>query len=44
MLGTHVESNGAHIDNREEYGSSTYSSHQSYEDNIDFDGESKSMS
>ena len=43
MLGIHVDSDGAIIDNREEYGSSTSSSNHSSEDNIDSDGVSESM-
>jgi hypothetical protein len=43
MLGIHVDSDGALIDNREEYGSSTSSSNHSSEDNVDFDGVSESM-
>jgi hypothetical protein len=38
MLGMHVDSNGAFIDNGEEYGSSTSSSNHSFEDNVDSDG------
>jgi hypothetical protein len=38
MLGMHVDSDGAFIDNREEYGSSTSSSKHSSEDNVDSDG------
>jgi hypothetical protein len=44
MLGMHVDSDGAFINNREKYGSSTSSSNHSYEDNIDFDGILESMS
>jgi hypothetical protein len=44
MLGMHVDSDGAFIDNREEYGSSTSSSNHSSKDNVDFDGISESMS
>jgi hypothetical protein len=44
MLGIHVDSNGALIDNREEYGSSTSSSNHSFEDNVDSNGVPKSMS
>ena len=40
----HVESEGAFIENREEYGSSTSSSNHSYEYNVDSDGISKTMS
>ena len=43
ILGMHVDSDGAFIDKREEYGSSTSSNHSS-EDNVDFDGISESMS
>ena len=43
MLGMYVDSDGAFIDNREEYGSSTSSSNHSYEDNVDSDDVSKSM-
>ena len=38
MLGMHVDSYGAFIDNREEYGSSTSSFNHSSENNVDFDG------
>jgi hypothetical protein len=44
MLGMHVDSDGAFIENREEYGSSTSSSNHSYEDNVDFGGISETMS
>jgi hypothetical protein len=44
MLGMHVDSDGAFIDNRKEYGSYTSSSNHSSEENVDFDGISKSMS
>jgi hypothetical protein len=44
MLGMHVDSYGAFIDNREEYGSSTSSSNHSSEDNVDVDGISESTS
>jgi hypothetical protein len=44
MLGMHVDSDGAFIDNREEYGSSTSSSNHSSEDNVDSDGISETMS
>jgi hypothetical protein len=44
MLGMHVGSDGAFIGNREEYGSSTSSFNHSSEDNVDYDGISKSMS
>jgi hypothetical protein len=44
MLGMHVDSDGAFIDNREEYGSSTSSSKHSSEDNVDSDGISETMS
>jgi hypothetical protein len=43
MLGIHADSDGALIDNREEYGSSTSSSSHSSEDNVDSDGVSESM-
>lgn len=46
MLGRHVDSDGAFIDNREEYGSSTSSYNNSSEDNVDYDdgvSESPSM-
>ena len=43
MLGMHANSNGAFIDNREEYGSSTSSSNHSSEDNVDSDGISETM-
>jgi hypothetical protein len=38
MLGIYANLDGALIDNREEYGSSTYSSSHSYEDNVDSEG------
>ena len=44
MLSMHVDSNGAFIDNREDYGSSKSSSKHSSEDNVDSDGISKTMS
>ena len=44
MLGVHVDSDGAFIDNREEYGSYTSSSNHSSEENVDSDGISKTMS
>jgi hypothetical protein len=44
MLGMHVDSDGAFIDNREDYGSSTSSSNHSYEDNVDSDGISETTS
>jgi hypothetical protein len=44
MLGMHLDSYGAFIDNREEYGSSTSSSKHSSEDNVDSDGVSETMS
>jgi hypothetical protein len=44
MLGMHVDSDGAFIDNREEYGSSTSSSKHSSEYNVDYDGISETMS
>jgi hypothetical protein len=44
MLGMHVDSNGAFIDNREEHESSTYSSNHSSEDNVDSNGISETMS
>jgi hypothetical protein len=44
MLGMHVDPDGAFIDNRKEYGSSTSSSKHSSEDNVDSDGISKTMS
>jgi hypothetical protein len=43
MLGMQVDSYGAFIDNREEFGSSTSSSNHSSEDNVDSDGISESM-
>jgi hypothetical protein len=44
MLGMHVDSDGAFIDNREDYGSSTSSSKHSLVDNVDSDGISETMS
>jgi hypothetical protein len=44
MLSMHVDSDGAFIDNREEYGSYTPSSKHSFEDNVDYDGISETMS
>jgi hypothetical protein len=44
MLGMHVDSDGAFIDNREEYGSSTSPSNHSFEDNVDSYGISETMS
>jgi hypothetical protein len=44
MLGIHVDSDGAFIDNKEEYGSSTSSSNHSFEDYADSNGISESMS
>ena len=44
MFGMHVDSDGAFIKNREEYGSSTYSSKHSSEENVDSDGISETMS
>jgi hypothetical protein len=44
MLGMHVDSDGAFINNREEYGSSTSSSKHSSEDNVDSDGISETIS
>jgi hypothetical protein len=44
MLGMHVDSDGASIDNREEYGPSTYSSKHSSEHNVDSNGISETMS
>jgi hypothetical protein len=44
MLGMHVDSDGAFINNREEYGSSTSSSNHSFEDNVNSDGISETMS
>ena len=43
ILGIHEDSYGALIDSREEYGSSTYSSNHSSEENVVFDGVSESM-
>jgi hypothetical protein len=44
MLGMHVDSDGAFIDNREKYGSFTSLSYHSFEDNVDFNGISETMS
>jgi hypothetical protein len=44
MLGMHVDSDGAFIDNREEYGSSTSSSNHSFGENVDCNGISETMS
>jgi hypothetical protein len=44
MLVMHVDSDGAFIKNREDYGSSTSSSTHSYEDNVESNGISESMS
>jgi hypothetical protein len=44
MLFMHVDSDGAFIDNGEDYGSSTYSSNHSYEENVDSDGILETMS
>ena len=44
MVGMHVDSYGAFIDNREEYGSSTYSSNHSFEVNVESDGILETMS
>jgi hypothetical protein len=44
MLGMHVDSDGAFIDNREEYGSSTSSSRHSSEDIVDSNGILETMS
>jgi hypothetical protein len=44
MLGMHVDSDGAFIHNKEEYGSSTSSSNYLSENNVDSDGISESMS
>jgi hypothetical protein len=44
MLGMHVNSNGAFIENKEEYGSYTSPSNHSSENNVDSNGISKSMS
>ena len=44
MLGMHVDSDGAFIDNREEYGSYTSSSNHSSEDNVDSNGISENTS
>jgi hypothetical protein len=43
MMGIDVDSDGAPIDNREEYGSSTSSSSPSSAENVDSDGVSESM-
>jgi hypothetical protein len=43
MLSMHVDSDGAFINNGEEYGSSTSASNHSSENNVDSDGISKSM-
>ena len=43
MMGIDVDSDGAPIDNREEYGSSTSSSSPSSTENVDFDGVLESM-
>ena len=43
MMGINVDSDGAPIDNREEYGSSTSSSNPSSAENVDSDGVSDSM-
>ena len=43
MMGIDVDSDGAPIDNREEYGSSTSSSSPSSTENVDSDGVSESM-
>ena len=43
MMGINVDSDGAPIDNREEYGSSTSSSSPSFAENVYFDGVSYSM-
>ena len=43
MMGINVDSDGAPIDNREEYGSSTSSSSPSSAENVDSDGVSNSM-
>jgi len=43
-LGMHVDLDGAFINNREEYGSSTSSSNHSSEDNVDSDGISETIS
>jgi hypothetical protein len=44
MVGMHVDSDGAFIDNREYYGSSISSSNHSSKDNVESDGISESMS
>ena len=44
MMGMHVDSDGAFIDNREEYRYSTSSSNHSSEDNVDSDGILETMS
>ena len=43
MMGIDVDSDGAPIDNREEYGSSTSSLSPSSAENVDSDGVSESM-
>ena len=43
MMGIDVDLDGAPIDNREEYGSSTYSYNSSFAKNVYFDGVSESM-
>jgi hypothetical protein len=43
MLGMHVDSDGAFIDNKEEYGLSTSPSNHSSKDNVGSNGISKSM-
>ena len=43
MMGIDVDSNGAPIDNKEEYGSSTSSSSSSSVENVNFDGVLESM-
>ena len=43
MMGIDVDLDGAPIDNREEYGSSTSSSSPSFAENVDYDGVSNSM-
>ena len=42
-FGIHEDSDGALVDSREEYGSSTSSSSDAYENSVDFDGVSKAM-
>ena len=44
MMGIDVDSDGAPIDNREEYGSSTSSSSPSSKDNVDSNGVAESGS